>query len=193
MKALQEYLQTHKKTDIIFDFDETICELLLDWNRAYDFGMDRLKDIDAPLFEELMSSVADWAESQNAFVRKHGKDALDIIVDNNIKFESDLLKGVRKNDELIEFLKLDNDYTKYIWTSNTRGVVEDALREMELLNKFTNIVTRNELNFLKPNVEGFTHLHDGKIPVSRFLFVGDSTSDKGAADALGMDFFKVSF
>lgn len=192
MKALQHYLKTHPKTHLIFDFDETIFELILPWHKWHEFGFSRMRDIDPHLHDGIVNGTVDWHIGQNELVQKHGQVAREIIVQNSERFETELLQGVRVNEELVLFIQ-KNNYTQYVWTTNTRPVIERVLRDYSLQDSFKKSVTRSELDYIKPDPSGFTLLHDDKTPIDNYLFVGDSANDKAAATALGIDFFQIAF
>lgn len=193
MKALEKYLSNHKKTDIIFDFDATIFELLLPWEDHFKHIRDELTALDAKIYKNYVSGKVDDVVTQLRFLEKYGDRAKKIFDRNSLIFESKYLRGVRKNHDPVDFIKHDNKYKKHIWSSNSRLSVENVLKEHDLLEKFEKIVTRELVEIIKPYTFGFKHIHDKKTPLEKFLFVGDSQNDEGAAMALGIDFFKVKF
>ena len=54
-------------------------------------------------------------------------------------------------------------------------------------------MSRSDVDYLKPNPDGFKLIDDGKTNIDQYLFIGDSSNDEGATKALGMDYFEVSF
>lgn len=193
MKALEDYLKKHKKTHLIFDFDSTMFHLLLPWDHVYDPIREELIKMDSEIFAGFERGEYHDGITREKYFEKFGKKAVDLIHPVLKKFETEELKGVRVNEDLVDFIRNDNDHTMHIWSSNTRKPVEDVLKKHGLLDKFKKIVTIEDVMYIKPNTEGFKYLYDGKTPLSQYLFVGDSGSDEGAARALGIDFFRVSF
>ena len=60
------------------------------------------------------------------------------------------------------------------------------------LCRFGRIVGRDDVRLAKPDPEGWQLIDDG-TPRQRYLFVGDSSNDEGAATALGIDYFTIRF
>jgi FMN phosphatase YigB (HAD superfamily) len=63
--------------------------------------------------------------------------------------------------------------------------VEHALLELGIRHHFSKVITRNDVRFAKPHPEGWSLLGGG-TPRAQYLFVGDSSNDEGAAEALGL-------
>lgn len=194
MKKLEEYLAKNKKTHIIFDLDETILELLLPWDEWLKeirrIGDEYDKDVWADYDRgEVMAAIP-----QNRLFKKFGSEVRDKINSYTETFETTRLEGVRKYDELIEFIKTNADnYIFSIWSANSAMVIDKVLKEEGSDKCFKLIVSRGDVDYLKPDPDGFKLIDDGKTSIDQYLFIGDSSNDEGAAKALGMDYFKVSF
>jgi len=189
---LEDFLITHKKPYLIFDFDETLFELVLPWeNWEKDIESD-LANIDAKIIRAYRIGAITLSELQNEYVAKDSK-ALELLINHNIHFETTYLKNVLRNEELVKFIKETKGYKLYLWTSNTKSVVENVMEENHVLHKFDKIITRDDVKMLKPNTEGFYKIYDEKIPKSEYLLIGDSDSDKDAAESVGIDFFLVDY
>ena len=67
------------------------------------------------------------------------------------------------------------------------------LKKYNLLPQFKKIVTRNDVAMVKPHPEGFALIKDNNIPLNKYLFIGDSKADKQAAQAVGIDFYKITY
>lgn len=52
------------------------------------------------------------------------------------------------------------------------------------------IVARDDVRLLKPNPEGWQHIY-GNESLGEYLLVGDSANDRGAAGAVGIDYFEI--
>lgn len=68
-----------------------------------------------------------------------------------------------------------------------------TLFKYNLNDKFTKIITRDDVKYLKPNPEGFGKIHDPIMPLEKYLLIGDSYSDEKAAEAAKIDFYKINF
>lgn len=194
MKALADYLEKNPKKKIIFDLDETILELILPWEIWHKNLKDTVNKTDSELRKRYEKGEFPTHVYMNEFVKKHGKKAKTAINSLSSDFEKNHLKGTRKNNDLISFIKNNKKkFSMYVWSSNTSHVVRKVLEEAGILDCFEDIITQIEVDYIKPDPHGFSLIHDGKSDIKDYLFVGDSKSDEGAAAALGMDFFKVSF
>jgi HAD superfamily hydrolase (TIGR01549 family) len=79
----------------------------------------------------------------------------------------------------------------YIWTSNDEKTVAPILNELNINKLFKKIITRNNVNYIKPNPEGFYLINKENNSKANYLLVGDSDADKGAAIESGIDFFNI--
>lgn len=193
MKPLREYLKKHEKTDIIFDFDGTIFELLLPWHLHFQNIREELKALDEEIFSDYERDWTTDVSVQHRYLSKYGERAKEILDKNSQMFERNYLKGVRINHDLVEFIRNDTHYKKYLWSSNSIHTLERVLNEHHLNDAFEKVIGREAVAVIKPRTFGFDHISNGKTHISKFLFVGDSINDKGAARELGMDFFRVQF
>ncbi len=189
---LENYLKDHKKTNIIFDLDETIVELILPWGEWENDIEQELKSVDPEILNQYRKGAIDLNALQNAYVSKYPQ-TLDMLKQHNINFETKFLTAAPANPELINLIKISKGLDFYIWTSNTRAVVEKVLVENQILSKFKKIVTRDDVVMLKPNIEGFHKIYNTEQSKAEYLFVGDSNSDKIAAKDAGIDFFLVDY
>lgn len=196
MLSLLTYIKKYKKTHLIFDFDETLFKLLLPEERDSHFAeiKDVLINLDQELYLKYIQGNAGWGETQNAFVKKYGKKIVNHIKENNIVFETTKLRGFTINHDLIDFVKSQSqNYEMYIWSSNTKKVIIPILKEFGLGGSFKKIITRDVVNFIKPIPEGFQHINNSKVPLKKYLLIGDSWKDKLAAENIGIDYFEIKF
>lgn len=194
MKKLEEYLAKNKKTHIIFDLDETILELLLPWDEWLKEIRRIGNEYDKNVWADYDRGEVMTAIPQNRLFKKFGSEVRDRINNYTENFEVTRLEGVRKYEELIEFIKANSDnYIFSMWSANSKKVINKVLKEEGLDNCFHLIVSRGDVDYLKPNPDGFKFIDDRKTGIDRYLFIGDSSNDEGAAKALGMDYFEVSF
>jgi len=94
---------------------------------------------------------------------------------------------------LVDFIKENRDnYVFHIWTSNNRKTLEPVMKDLPVADVFSKIVTKEEVNLLKPSPDGFKVIFDPKKDqLDDFLMIGDSDQDEGAAKNAGIDFFPV--
>lgn len=188
--SLTSFLSLHPKKHLIFDFDATIAKLYVDWGKMLQEIYDRLSEIDPKTmiaYTPRSMSYPFW----NAMILKHGAEMKKILESYFVRAESDYLKGVRPNPELIDFLKKNDNYIYYIWSNNLRKTIEPILKKEGIQNKFKMIVSANDTLFYKPDTAGIEKIITGDK--KDWLMIGDSENDKLAASALGIDFFLVDF
>lgn len=187
MLQLANYLAKNPKKVLIFDFDETIFTLELPWHIFFDGLVSRLLVLDPNLHEE-RSIVA----LEHRAVRQHGDKANQIINDWSREFEKQYLRGVTEHLVLTNFIRERHaDFSIFIWTSNTREIIEPILKDAELFELIERTVTADDVQLIKPDPEGFSLIYSDKHALSDYLMIGDSTNDSGAAAAAGIDFFEV--
>lgn len=87
----------------------------------------------------------------------------------------------------------DLDKKLYIWSSNHSSTLKKYLSELGILNKFELIVSREMVDFIKPDSSGFnkyfSNLSEDK---DLFLMVGDSIFDKEAASNSGINYLDIT-
>lgn len=190
---LSSYLKTSKKTHLIFDFDETLFQLILPWEKWEENIKDELINLDREIYNDYIGRKIDLNSLQNKYVLKFGNEARQLMNKANIDFETKYFKDVVTNKELLEFVREVKNYKMYIWSANTKYVIEKILKLHGIENKFDKLVTRLEVDMLKPDPEGFDKIYNPKIPKSEYLFVGDSSNDKNAAKNSEIDFFQIKY
>lgn len=189
--ALSQYLQHNPKKQLIFDFDETILTLQLPW----DIFRIELRKILSQFDRALVNQYPNDSTSilQNKIIAKHGLKAKKAVWAYCQQFETQLLTGIIPNKPIINFIKINySDLHLYIWSSNMRTTVINALSKYHLQNYFRKIITKNDLNYVKPNPEGFYIIFDAKKNRKKdFLFIGDNENDRLAAQNASIDFFNI--
>jgi len=190
--SLVSYLNDNPKNQLIFDFDNTIVRLLISWDRWYEEIENELYKIDKELVEMGKNGQLNLSDFQNSFVKKYGKSIKNKIIAHNRDFEKNFLKGYKINQELIEEIKILFG-KKYLWTSNTRQTVIPILNEIGILALFEKIITRDDVTFVKPNIDGFAFIYDPEIPKNEYLLIGDSGSDEKASQKAEINFYKITY
>jgi phosphoglycolate phosphatase-like HAD superfamily hydrolase len=188
MHSLPDYLASHPKKHLIFDFDETLFTLDLPWGTYREVMKRRLWELDPTLPDD--PSITAF---ENTAVRELGEAAARVRWGYSLEFEREYLQGVLEHHELTDFLRYHADtYHYYLWTSNMRATVEPILAEAGLLKLFTSLITKGSVMLTKPEPEGFEKIFKpDQHQREEFLMIGNSSLDRAAAVAAGIDFFLV--
>lgn len=188
MKNLANFLSQHPKQILIFDFDETIARIVIDWSTWNEGVAEIIDQFDPnhgydPHNEHL---------SINQAIKAFGKPLRDKLWKFNAAYETKHTQGLELNHELLDFIRSNTHYRLMLYTSNSTQLVEKCLHELGIGEAFERTCFRDDVQFVKPDPDGFWRLlFDQAVPISDYLMIGDSSSDEGMAKAVGMDFFKV--
>ncbi|MBU0976580.1 MAG: HAD hydrolase-like protein [Patescibacteria group bacterium] len=192
---LENYLEKNKKKFRIFDFDETIVKLHLDWD-IFRSGIKRIMSkYDLALVDKYEKEKLRGIDLINLGIQKYGYKYWKELIDFTLKFENENLTGETENPEIINFIKNNsNSYTFFIWSSNTFPTLENSLRRLKVLEAFEKIAARELYKLAKPYTDGFHVIFTDSAPTKHeILMVGDSGSDEKAAQSCGIDFYKVEY
>ncbi len=190
IEKFKKYINDNKKTHLIFDFDGTIARLDMDWE-AWHPGI-------AKIYKKYNNSFEYHGEylhiDINEFVEKNGDALRDEIVKFNYEYEKEFTKGLELNVALIDFIKNEENIDMYVLTNNDSRNIKKHLRSLDLIDKFKEIVCRDNVKYVKPNAEGIDQIIGKEKSISDFLMIGDSIdSDGGVAKISGMDFYLINF
>ncbi len=188
MQELLDQLNAHSKKHLIFDFDGTLVDLLVDWQ----FWLDSLMTY-FHSYEPSCVEADFFAAEQNYFIAQYGPEVKKKIDEVGYEAEHHHSRGFIPRQELISLLpRLKEKYSLSIWSSNNRLTITPILEELGLDKYFDLIVPINDVALIKPAPDGF-ELIKNKYPYSPvdYLMIGDSRADAGAAQASGIDFFNV--
>lgn len=188
-QEFENYIKEKNKKYIIFDFDETLCTLLINWDPW-------CEELDNLFLSYDMVSKDDsdlsYAEMINLCIDKYGEEARDKILEINYRNEKDCSSGYELSPTAIPLLELSKEYAElYLWTSNDRRTIMPILKELDMEKFFKKIVTRNDVKYVKPKADGFSLIYDKNNSKSDYLFIGDSAADSGAAQNSGIDFLNI--
>lgn len=173
-------------TDIIFDFDETLCTLHIDWAA---WGEDILSFIHQ--YEPGFANPHNHREMNN-LVKTHGGEYRKKLIEINRHLEKKYFSGYSRNVTALSFLKACSGIARvHLWTSNFNTTLDQVLEELGIDNLFRTKVFNNSVTYMKPDPDGFSYINTGDVPPGQFLFIGDSDSDRGASEALGIRFVHV--
>lgn len=191
---LVAYVKKHGKTHVIFDFDATLFLLVLPWSEYFsDELKQKLVSLDASIWDQYQQGAINFSGLLNEYVKNHGTTVKRFLDEHSESFEREGLVRYEPNTDLLESLEHLDHCKKYVWTSNMSPTINAILEETGLGKHFEKVVTRSDVELIKPNPAGFELIYDGKTDKSKYLMVGDSSSDKGAAEAAGIDFCLSDF
>jgi HAD superfamily hydrolase (TIGR01549 family) len=190
---LEKYLQSHPKKHIIFDLDDTLLTLKIDWSNWRKNLWKKVGTIDKKIVKQIPNKNGMGTLLYNETIIKHGKNGRNLVLAFCEKYELENLNGIILNKTLIDFVKKNyKKYNFYIWTSNNRKTTNQALKQAKLKPYFKKVITKEEVNLLKPHPDGFYLIFDEKNQSRKdYLFVGDSDKDKGATKNANIDFLRI--
>jgi HAD superfamily hydrolase (TIGR01549 family) len=188
MQSLATFLENKSKQILVFDFDETIARIIIDWSGWHKGVAEIITQFDAnhgyePRKEHL---------SINKAIKTYGKLLREKLWEFNQSYELAHATGLQLNKPLLEFIRSNTDYRLMLYTSNSRALVEQYLAELHIDTAFERKCFRDDVALVKPDPDGFWGiLHTESMPLEDYVMIGDSSSDEGMAKAVGIDFFKV--
>jgi len=190
MKNLNTYIKEQDLKHIIFDFDETISTLHIDWNPWFEDMNELFLSYD-PSFS--YKTFPELLVKQTKYIQKFGKEIVDKIIEINYQNEKKYYTGQTPNNAIVSFIKENfNVYRFYVWTSNDRRTILPAMKKLEINDCFEKIITRNDVTFIKPDPEGFHKMAIKEVNLKQILMVGDSFADEKAANSAGIHFVNVN-
>jgi len=191
---LEEYLAHNPKKHLIFDLDRTLAELHIDWSDYFKQIWETVSLFDKPLAQEVPFTRIIGSDFINRAVQRNGEKGRRAIAEFNRVYEIAHYRGYTGNPSLISFIHTNKDaYTLYIWTSNSAATIQDFLLKEQVKPIFVKIASRDNVKLIKPAIDGFKLLYDGKSPLQKYLMIGDSSSDKKAAEYAGIEFFGIDY
>jgi HAD superfamily hydrolase (TIGR01549 family) len=176
---------------VIFDFDETLATLIVDWKFWHTDIVPIIKKYE-PDFDEALAASLDMS-SVHQFIDKYGQSFRRDYVDFEISIEQKHYHGYKIIDQSLALLKKFHQQNKtiYLLTSNSREIVLPILQEMRIADYFARIITVNDVENVKPSPAPFKLIKDEKIALDQYLMVGDSVNDSGFAKNVGIAYLDV--
>lgn len=177
------------KECIIFDFDGTIGNIIIDWEDWRKKLYEIIKKYDSGFtgsFQEVRFS------KENDYFKKYGKDFRKEVLLRSEDYEQENITDIVANEPIIFLIKSLKNKRLFLWTSNTLVGIEKYLFNFGIRDSFEKIITGNDIMYKKPNREGFYLIKEEKYPLSSYVLIGDSIHDKNAAENSGIDFINVS-
>jgi len=192
--TLENYLQTHPKKYLIFDLDSTLARLKIDWATFRRDIFNLVATFDKQLTEEVSFVPFAGLELANKAIKLHGDQAKNTINSFVERYEIAHYSGYTPNPELLSFIRSQKEtYKLYIWTSNMRKTIMEFLKNELLERSFLKIICREDVTFLKPEIDGFRQIQIRDSNPTEYLMIGDNFTDEGAAKNAGIDFFKIDY
>ena len=187
---LIEFIESSDYTDIIFDFDETIVQLLIDWSYL---KIDR-EQLAKRYEEEQYLKENGWYAFDKMLVEKYSEEWKKDLDKMFAAAEENHFLGLNENTDLIHFIKENaKKYNFYVLSNNTQNTLYKAISELEMTKYFHIVLWRDNVSAPKPNPEGIeTIIKSQKLKKESTLMVGDSeTSDIAAANRAEIDSFLI--
>lgn len=189
--ALSQAVKTGQKTHLILDLDRTLAHMLIDWREWHE---------PSGIISCVLQFDPDYPQTRlghkgiNDATRRFGPRLEQKFIEFETNYELAHFRGYRLNEPLYHYIKQNPDQLQFsLYTSNVKAVVYPLLVELGLEQTFAHVVTMDKVTYIKPDPEGFRYILDPHIPKSRYLMVGDSASDQGAAAEAGIDYFQVHY
>lgn len=184
------YIIENNKKHIIFDFDETLCTLHIDWH-AWVLDLEKFIRTFDPNFS--MSQVDNLAIMQNEYTARFGNPFKDALISFNRETEKKYYSGYTPIHPSLALLPQASKLANlYIWTTNDTATISPILKELHIEQCFKKIIGRNNITYIKPNSDGFQYIYEKDTPLEQYLFIGDSNADRQAAQSAKIDFLHVN-
>lgn len=192
LMSLVSFLEKYPKKHIVFDLDNTLAILHIDWNGFRDALWEHVCKFDSQIIKEQDNAKGRAIHLYNAVILKHGKEGKELVDTFCEVWEKEKYSGYSANEELVKFMKTNaNFYTYHVWTSNNRETIIPVLEDLGIKSLISNIVTKESSRLGKPFPDGFNEIFDNSFNKSDYLMVGNSNHDRDAAKAAGIDFLRV--
>lgn len=178
-------IKSNSKKVLIWDFDGTIVNLNIDWQRVKKdlLALCNLNHGNLHLEKAFLNEVL-------YFLINQGKkeQALEIIK----KYESSCRYTIIQRS--VDFIKkYHKKYQMAIFSDNTRDVIINILTEYRILDYFKIIISKEDVDKYKPDTEGFTKIYNFfKInDKTKLLSLGNSKKDESTAKNFDIEFLKI--
>ena len=174
---------------IIFDFDDTLATLIVDWPFWHEQVIAVMKKHEANFDESTHLNMY----SIHQYINKYGKKFRDDFVNFEIAFEQKYYHGYQLIEKSFALLQKLHDQEKFLYllTSNCKEVVLPILKELGIASYFKKIVTINDVPNIKPTIEPFKLIAENSANKSEYLMIGDSSSDSGFAKNVGIAYLDI--
>ncbi|MFC1626920.1 HAD family hydrolase [Patescibacteria group bacterium] len=182
---------SQRKVNLIFDFDKTIAQMEIDWTDWHVGVAEVYSKYDV---SHGYTTGKDPHKHYNLLAEKHGKELIRDVKKFVSDYEQKNTTGYTPYVELVDFIKMNSFNNKmYIFSSNSRSTVVSGLKCFGILDLFEQIVARDDVSKIKPDVEGLYLLKDFEKNKRDYLMIGDSDSDEIVANLTGIVFLKCTY
>lgn len=176
------------KKYLIFDFDETVDTLAMDWHNWSKNILRIIQKYD-PSVQIPLKDI--HFVTENIFIERFGESINQDFIKFQESFERKQLIGHQPNYVLVRFIQKSVGFTIFIWSNNHSQTVVPILKELGLFPHIKQYITRDMMAFAKPHLDGFKKLSIPEEKLAQTLFIGDSDTDSVAAQAASIDFIHV--
>jgi len=184
------FMDFNQYNHIIFDFDQTLVSLLIDWSSWQEGVAAIIKKYDSGFNEAKVLRSHSIAK----FIDKYGKTFRDDYVNFGLNLEQKNYIGYKIINKTMAMLKTMHQQNKklYLLTSNSAETVLPILKELDITDYFNKIITANDVENVKPSPSPFKLIYAEGNNKEQYLMVGDSISDRGFAENIGIDYLDVA-
>ncbi len=190
----EQFQDVLKKTQLVlFDLDNTLIELKVDWITVKQYFNDLyLRHYGKALLYKTFSENFSYIEQM------HGKEALKPFLDYLKQQEYEAAQKYAKplwllNEGLKKLEKYIPEKTIYgVISNNFNQTITTILDRFKIRQRFTILSGRDNVVHTKPHPEGILQvLEQQKILPANCLFIGDHETDQKAAEAANVNFVFV--
>lgn len=183
MDRRQFIKKINNKKILIWDFDGTIADLNIDW---------------VGLKDELRSLVK-TPDLQNGSLN----DVIYELINMHQKKEK-IFQIIRKyekrcefniNKEAVSFIEqYQGRYRMAIFSDNLKETIVDILKQCNLFKYFDVIVSKEDVNRFKPDVDGIYKIYKymNEKDKKKYIMIGNSSKDKKVAYRFNINFIDVN-
>ncbi len=185
---LTEFLARASFSVAIFDLDNTLVDLNVEWGPLKEF----LKKKHVEMFgtpQDFSRLMVGLESVRNAHGQKNYDLFSNIIAEWEIQAAKTQAVELRHQTEILVHLKKEGKKTA-VFTGNFKEAAEIALKRFRLLKSIDFIVGRRESPKLKPDPSGLQVIltHFGFLPTDA-VYIGDADVDQAAGEAAGIPTF----
>ncbi len=173
------------KKVIITDFDGTLVTLELNWEKLKKIFFSQLEMLYGFKYKSLKQAINSYKRSPRTKAK---------ILDNLLgSLEVGNLISYTGNKNLLDYIKNDQKKIYIIYSSNSKALIEYVLGEMGILNCFEFIISLNNVQHLKPHIEGMNIILSLNAGFSKsdFVMLGNSIEDEQVASLTKIDYLKI--
>ncbi|PIW36739.1 MAG: hypothetical protein COW24_03580 [Candidatus Kerfeldbacteria bacterium CG15_BIG_FIL_POST_REV_8_21_14_020_45_12] len=163
---------------VVWDLDHTIASLDVDWaGLKVELAAFCQAAVDLP-YHELFSKAAQL-DSQQAFALQ-------------AKYEAGVSYQIHQS--IVETIRdTANNHTFAIFTDNLQATAERVLSELNILNLFASVVTKDQVTNWKPTATGLIKVMSNlnELDKAKYVLIGDSWKDQQAATEAEIAFVDI--